>query len=108
MSLSDEAISLPSQQELPEFFTWKHPEHPVLREWSQYLVEETHIPFDWKRYFGPDRPWIGGQFFYPHWLVEIMNDDHRQWAEQLALSIHGGSRAVWIEHPSCWEVRAVR
>lgn len=99
MSLSTEAIRLPSQDSLPISWKrnpepWQHEAHAVLREWAHY--------------FGPDQPWVGGQFFYPHRLVAMMNDDHRQWAESVALSVRGGVRAVWIEHESCWEVRAVR
>lgn len=101
MSLSTEAVSLPSQAALPTTWKrnpepWQHEAHSVLREWAHYFEPPWELP------------WVGGQFFYPHWLVEIMTDEHRQWAEEVALSIRGGERAVWIEHPSCWEVRAVR
>lgn len=111
MSLSDDAVSLPSQIQLlkdwkrnPE--PWQHEAHAVLREWADYAMTER-LPSYADLISQHYREWVGGQFFYPHWLVDVMTEDHRQWAEQLALSIRGGSRAAWIEHASCWEVRAV-
>lgn len=112
MSLSTEAISLLSQSSLPTTWKrnpepWQHEAHSVLREWAYYAASEE-LPNYADLIARHIREWVGGQFFYPHALVEIMTDEHRQWAEYLALSIRGGNRAIWIEHPSCWEVRAVR
>lgn len=92
MSLSDDAVSLASQ-----------PRPMSMERWRMDGVKPVV-------FYPPPEPefWIGGQFFYHHWLVEQMNEADREFAENLALSIRGGSQAVWIEHASCWEVRAVR
>lgn len=116
MSLSTEAISLLSQSSLPLYWKrnpepWQHEGHNKLREWEHYAQAEelpNYADYVARIVAALDASWVGGQFFYPHALVAIMTDEHRQWAEHLALSVRGGDRAIWIEHFSCWEVRAVR